>query len=130
MRELRNAALLQDTAGVHAEQRNRFVQYQYTDWINQTSSTGSDPSQKPDVYIMRTTTPNPLKYHLFVINCCRGTSQPVAGLLPDNEVVEVDTLLVLLLDLADDGAEVLDVLDDSNGSVSCFLKDFEGHRFL
>lgn len=41
------------------------------------------------------------------------------GLLPDNEVVEVDTLLVLLLDLADDGAEVLDVLNNPEISVSC-----------
>lgn len=32
-------------------------------------------------------------------------------LLADDEVVEVITLLVLLLDLADDGAEVLNVLN-------------------
>lgn len=35
------------------------------------------------------------------------------GLLPDDEVVEIDTLLVLLLDLADDRAEVLNVLKKS-----------------
>lgn len=34
------------------------------------------------------------------------------GLLADNKVVEVSTLLNLLLDLADDGAKVLDVLFD------------------
>jgi hypothetical protein len=35
-------------------------------------------------------------------------------LLADNKVIEVLTLLDLLLDLADDGAQVLDVLLDSH----------------
>ena len=36
------------------------------------------------------------------------------GLLANNKVVKVSTLLSLLLDLADDGAQVLDVLFDSH----------------
>lgn len=36
------------------------------------------------------------------------------GLLADNKVVKVSTLLSLLLDLADDRAQVLDVLFDSH----------------
>lgn len=43
----------------------------------------------------------------------------MAGLLPDDEVVEVDALLVLLLNLTDDGAEVLDVLNDPGILVLC-----------
>lgn len=44
------------------------------------------------------------------------------GLLPDDQVIEVDTLLVLLLDLADDGTEVFDVLNVPEISVLCLLK--------
>lgn len=44
------------------------------------------------------------------------------SLLPDDQVVEVDTLLVLLFDLADDGAEVLDILSVSERSALCLLK--------
>lgn len=61
----------------------------------------------PGVYSMSTTMlPNPLFSYSI---------EPSSnGLLADNKVVKVSTLLNLLLDLADDGAKVLDVLFDSH----------------
>lgn len=97
--------------GVLVEQKIRFVQYQYTDWINQTSSTGPNPSPKRNPTSIMHTAPLPQITSSFRVQLQQGRRQPMIGLLPDDEVVEVDTLLALLLDLADDRAEVLNVLE-------------------
>lgn len=53
-------------------------------------------------------TPSPSNHRLFVSIAIAPAS--LESLLADDEVVELETLLVLLLDLTDDGAEVLNVL--------------------
>lgn len=53
-------------------------------------------------------TPSPSNHRLFVSIVIEPAS--LESLLADDEVVELETLLVLLLDLTDDGAEVLNVL--------------------
>lgn len=91
------------------EQKNRFVQYQYIDWIDQTSPLVRISRQQIRP-LYRAYSPSSSKHRLLVSIAIGQVS--LERLLADDEVVELETLLVLLLDLANDRAEVLNVLKD------------------